>query len=200
MIIAIEGISAAGKTTWASRYAPAIVDEITGCPPTNDIVAVAEYWSDRHGERWQRGLELERSHKVVCFDTDPLKVHYSWCLWQIGEGTRDGWIASCEATRERIEQKQLGFADRIFFLEPTETVVRRQRASDRTRSRRNFEIHVRLYEPLRCWYVLLESLSSGTVVFNAHQTQDPVSTHSRADRYDLQLFDALIDAADQATG
>ena len=33
MIIAVEGESAAGKTTWASRYAPAVVEELTGAAP-----------------------------------------------------------------------------------------------------------------------------------------------------------------------
>src|SRR5262245_38121296 len=30
MLIVVEGVSAVGKSTWASRYAPAVVGEITG--------------------------------------------------------------------------------------------------------------------------------------------------------------------------
>lgn len=197
MIIVVEGISAAGKTAWASRYAPAVIDEITGGTPEADsVAAVGRYWSARQSERWQRGLGLEQMYEAVCFDTDPLKIHYPWCLWQIGQGSREAWLANVEASRELIVQKQLGFADQIIFLEPPEDVVRRQKASDRMRRRSNFEIHVRLYEPLRRWYTLLETLSPGRIVFNAHQGQDSTPTHLRTDRYSLPLFDALIDSAD----
>jgi hypothetical protein len=120
-----------------------------------------------------------------------------WCLWQTGKGLRNVWLANVEATRERISKKHLGFADRIALLEPSKDVIRLQKDDDRTRRRSNFETHVRLYEPLRRWYVLLESLAPGRVVFNAHQTEDPMPTNLRKDRYSLQLFDALIEAADR---
>ncbi|WP_341645285.1 hypothetical protein [Thauera sp. SDU_THAU2] len=197
MIIAIEGVSAAGKTTWASRYAPAVVDEITTAPPTADDASVAQYWSDENSERWRRGLELERTHDIVCFDTDPLKIHYAWCLWQIGSGSRETWMANVQATRKRISEKQLGFADQIVFLDPPEQTIRLQRTNDKTRLRRSFETHIRLYEPLRRWYLQLETLSPGSVLFNAYQAQDWTPARLRADRYELELFDALIDAADR---
>lgn len=200
MIIVIEGISSAGKTTRASRYAPAVVDEVTEVAPAGDFVAEVEYWADRNCERWRLGLELERTHEVVCFDTDPLKIHYAWCLWQIGKGQRDVWMANVEESRERMVKKQLGFADRIAFLEPSEDVVRQQKENDRTRRRSNFETHLQLYDPLRRWYVLLESLAPGRVVFNADQTKDSVPPHVRIDRYSLALFDALIGAADRTAG
>ncbi|MCV2216604.1 hypothetical protein [Thauera sp. Sel9] len=197
MIIVIEGVSAAGKTTWASRYAPAVVDEITTTPPTEDDASVAQYWSDEDSERWRRGLELERIHDIVCFDTDPLKIHYAWCLWQIGSGSRETWMANVQTTRKRISEKQLGFADQIVFLDPPEQTIRLQRTNDKTRLRRSFETHIRLYEPLRRWYLQLETLSPGSVLFNAHQAQDWTPARLRADRYDLGLFDALIDATDR---
>jgi hypothetical protein len=200
MIIVFEGISSAGKTTRASRYAPAVVDEVTGLTPPEDVAAAGQYWSDRNSERWQRGLELERTHEIVCFDTDPLKIHYTWCLWQIGKDLRYAWLANVKATREQIAKKHLGFADQIAFLEPSEDVIRRQKDDDRVRRRSNFETHVRLYEPLRRWYVLLESLAPGRVVFNAHQTPDSTPKCLRTDRYDLQLFDALIEGADRPVG
>lgn len=197
MIVVVEGISAAGKTTFASRYAPAVVDELKAClPRTDNIAALGQYWSDLHSKRWLHGLEMERTHDVVYFDTDPLKVHYAWCLWQIGENRRDEWIATVQATREHIKRRQLGFADRIVFIEPSDEQVRQQKANDYTRRRRNFDSHLRLREPLRRWYELLETLAPGRVVFNAHQRPQSMPDRLRVNRYDLQLFDELIDAAD----
>ena len=201
MIIVAEGVSAAGKTRWAAQYAPAIVEENTASPAaTSDIAAVGRFWSDRHSERWLRGLELERMHGAVCFDTDPLKIHYGWCLWQIGKGTREEWLANVVSTRAHIAQKQLGFADRIAFLEPPEYVVRAQKANDGTRRRSNFETHLQLYAPLRRWYLLQESLAPGRVLFNADQRQEPAPLSLKTDRYCLALFDALIETADQTLG
>jgi hypothetical protein len=197
MIIVVEGVSAAGKSSWASRYAPAVLNEISGSPSEEmDIAAVGQFWSDKQSERWQRGLKLEQLHGIACFDTDVLKIHYSWCLWQIGQSRREVWLANVLSSRERIAQKQLGFADLIVLLEPPEDVVRQQKANDRMRRRSNFEAHVRLSEPLRRWYMLLDALSPGRVAFNAHQTPELRPIQLREDRYSLQLFDALIDAAD----
>jgi len=51
MLIVIEGISAAGKTTRASHYAPAVVPELACPAPSGDDAAVGEYWSDCCAER-----------------------------------------------------------------------------------------------------------------------------------------------------
>lgn len=200
MLIVVEGVSAAGKTSWASRCASVVVDEITGQAPEGiDVSALGQYWSGKQRERWQSGLMFEALHKRVCFDTDPLKVHYPWCLWQVGLGSREVWIANALATRECIANKQLGFADQIVLLEPAEDVVRLQKANDSRRRRSNFETNLRLREPLRRWYVLLEALSPKSVVFNAHQIQEMMPPKLRTDRYNLELFDALIEAADHQT-
>jgi hypothetical protein len=200
MLIVIEGVSAAGKSTRAARYAPAVLDEIAGPTPVSDVRAAARYWSERDCERWARGLELEREHGVACFDTDPLKIHYSWCLWQIGHGQREEWRAGVQAIRERLVERQIGFADQILFLEPPEHVVRSQKAHDLTRRRGKFEVHVRLHEPLRRWYQTLESLAPGRVVFNAHLAPHPFPVEKRADRYSVDLFDAFMNGMDRGAG
>ena len=106
-------------------------------------------------------------------------------------------MANVQTTRKRISEKQLGFADQIVFLDPPEQTIRLQRTNDKTRLRRSFETHKRLYEPLRRWYLQLETLSPDSVLFNAHQAQDLTPARLRADRYGLGLFDALIDATDR---
>ena len=201
MIIVVEGVSAAGKSRWASRFGAATVDENAGpAPKSEDPAILSRYWSDRNSERWKRGLQLECVHEVVCFDTDPLKIHYSWCLWQIGEGSREAWVMNVKAARERITVRELGFADQIYFLNPSEEVIRQQKANDRTRERRNFETHLNLYDSLRRWYELLECLCPGKVIFNAHQINETMPTLPSPDRYNLQLFDDLVQAAGRTAG
>jgi hypothetical protein len=195
VLIVIEGISAAGKTTRASQYAPAVVPELVCRAPLGDDATVGEFWSDRHAERWQAGLALEQAHGTACFDTDPLKIHYAWCLWQTGHGTRAAWMATVQATRARLLRREIGFADVIVLLEPSEQQVREQQRQDKSRRRGNFAVHVQLREPLRHWYALLESLAPGRVVFDGHLHPQVAGGEPREDRYSVALFDAFVDAA-----
>jgi hypothetical protein len=182
MLIVIEGISAAGKTTRATHYAPAVVPELACPAPVGDDAAVGEYWSARHTERWLAGLALEQIHGTACFDTDPLKIHYAWCLWQTGHGTRATWLATVQATRARLLRREIGFADVIVL----------QRQGTRRR-RGNFAINVQLQAPLRRWYALLESLALGRVVFEGHLQPHVAGGVPREDRYSVDLLDALVE-------
>jgi len=83
------------------------------------------------------------------------------------------------------------------FLDPPEDVVRRQKVNDTMRRRSNFEMHLRLHDPLRRWYRLLEALSPGRVVTDARPGRPLPQATPRPDRYNLQLFDALVAAADR---
>jgi hypothetical protein len=62
------------------------------------------------------GMELEPKHKVVCFDTDPLKTHFSWRLWQDGKRPAQRWEGdnppSVTAGPESIDMPQRGFTFR----------------------------------------------------------------------------------------
>src|SRR5688572_2779136 len=148
MLIVVEGVSAAGKTTLPSQFAPGVVGEPTAPDPAQGSSAaeIGQYWSDRHAERWQRALELEIAHGTACFDCDPLKIHFAWTQSQIGRDTREEWIASVQATRRHLVDRRIGFADRVVFLDPPVEVIRRQKENDATRRRGNFELHISLYE------------------------------------------------------
>lgn len=87
VIVAVEGPSAAGKTTWCRQHASALVEEYapTGVEPDGtDAADQAAYWIRVNSGRWRTALDLEaRSGTVIC-DSDPLKLRYSWCLSRIG--------------------------------------------------------------------------------------------------------------------
>ncbi|MEM7475611.1 MAG: hypothetical protein AAF483_11530, partial [Planctomycetota bacterium] len=202
MLIVVEGVSATGKTTWASQHAPAVVGETIAPGPkrgaSDDEIGV--YWADRNAERWAQGLGLETAYSTACFDCDPLKIHYTWTLSQVGRDTRNEWKASVKAARRNFVDRRIGFADQIVFLEPAVEVIRQQKENDAVRSRFNFELHLSLYEPLRRWYATLEALAPGRVVFSGHQTDQVPGAFPRVDRYNVELFDAFIAAVDGCHG
>ena len=77
----------------------------------SDPVAAAVFWAERNVDRWQAALAMEaRAPWAVC-DSDPLKLHYLWCLWQIDEASTNDWQTELDATRDTVAQGRIGFAD-----------------------------------------------------------------------------------------
>ena len=74
MIVAVEGPSAAGKTTWCLQQGRPVVAEYapTGREPDgSDEEARAAYWAEVNAGRWREALALERRSEVVLCDSDP---------------------------------------------------------------------------------------------------------------------------------
>lgn len=114
MIVVVEGISAAGKTSWCRNHAQGFVAETF--PADRHVQplqgqATAQYWTDWNARHWQDALSLETTNGLAVCDTDPLKLHYLWGLWQIGEAPETQWRHQLETTRRTIENRELGFAD-----------------------------------------------------------------------------------------
>ena len=166
MIVAVEGPSAAGKTTWCERQPWPTVAEYapTGHEPDDaDADRQVAYWVRVNCDRWRQSLGLERDHQIVLCDSDPLKLHYSWCLARIGAAPWSRFERELISTRAALSSGELGFADRILVSIPPLEVLRSRRASDSDRRRRSFELHVQLSEPLREWYSAVECAEPGRV-------------------------------------
>jgi hypothetical protein len=171
MIVVVEGISASGKTTWCRRHAAGFTVSETG--PRDDapdatlnVTAAARFWVEQGERRWQAACAIERSRGIAVCDTDPIKLHYIWSLWQIGVAIERVWQAERVATRDAIADGRIGFAD-AYLVKPIDPRrARQQRDADPTRSRRNFELHVKLLEPLMTWYRALEAVLPGAVTWD----------------------------------
>ncbi len=171
MIIVVEGISAAGKTSWCRAHGSGItIDEaLPRQEPPSGIDAAARFWTAVNAQRWSAARAMQARAQVAVCDTDPLKLHYAWSLWRIGEVSLQRWQADCVATRAAIADGQLGFAD-IFLVKDVEpAVARRQRDGDRSRTRRNFELHALLGPPLADWYRSLGQILPGAVMWTHPQ-------------------------------
>jgi len=195
MILVVEGISASGKTTWCTRHGgPHVIAEhgrLDGVPErASDPVAAAVFWAERNVDRWQAALAMEaRAPWAVC-DSDPLKLHYLWCLWQIDEASTNDWQTELDATRDTVAQGRIGFAD-AYIVGRIDPQLARQRArADSTRRRSNFELHVRLQQTLLTWYAAIEHVLPGSVHVG-FPAKMPVA-QPRNDRYPLAAFDRMI--------
>jgi hypothetical protein len=199
MIVVVEGISASGKTTWCREHAAGFTVAETG--PRDDApdatlnaTAAARFWVEQGERRWQAACAIKRSQGVAVCDTDPIKLHYIWSLWQIGVAVERVWQAELVATRDAIADCRIGFAD-AYLVKPIDPRrARQQRDADPTRSRRNFELHVKLLEPLMTWYRALEAVLPGAVTWDLPENGLAHLSH-RSDRQiadSVLLFDQMI--------
>jgi hypothetical protein len=195
MIIVIEGISAAGKSTWCAAHAPGQTVPETG--PLADVPdaraapeVTARFWAARNVVRWHAARAMEKSALLAVCDTDPFKLHYTWGLRQLGLISAADWLAAAAATRETIAARQLGFAD-AYFVQPIEPDrARVQAAGDPTRRRRNLDRHVSLQPSLLAWYRAIDQVLPGRVHFAWPPALPAVPQQTRYPG--VAVFDRLI--------
>ena len=196
MIVVVEDISAAGKTTWCRRHAAGhLVDEGPPQPDAPDRAAdaraAARFWTRRNERRWRLAKEMEARTGLAVCDTDPLKLHYGFCLWRLGGLMLEQWQFERDLARDAIGAARLGFAD-LYLVNPIDAHrARAQRDADPSRRRRNFDLHVRLGPPLIEWYRGIERVLPGRVIWNLPGDGLPAA-EPRKKGDDLALFDALM--------
>lgn len=197
MIVVVEGISASGKTWWCAQHAGGHViaetGRVRGAPDSvADPAGAAVYWADRNVERWQAALLLEGSAGPVVCDTDPLKLHYAWCSWQLGLATEAAWRLALGATRAAIAAHRIGFADLYLVADIPPEIARMRVAQDHGRRRRNFAVHARMQPALLVWYSVIGAALPGRVRFGLPESMPSLQVTDP--RYDLQVFDRIVAA------
>jgi hypothetical protein len=197
VIIAVEGPSAAGKTTWCRAAGRQFVAEYTPTgqePDGSDAIAQAAYWASVNAGRWTQALALEDATGNAMCDSDPLKLHYSWCLAAVGVEPIARFENEFAAVRQMFAQRRLGFADVVLLSIPDTQQLVKQRDGDPTRRRRSFELHARLAAPLAEWYAAIDRLDPGRVLHGFPAEVDIAApAQPRPNRYDVNLLDSLRD-------
>lgn len=153
LVVCLEGPSAVGKTTLASELArecgAAVVPELdaSAAPP---IGYSASWFVGRHAEQWRLAREMAACAPFAVLDGDPFKgLWYNWVY--AGEGW-EGVDVVAPLYRAHVKRGALAFPDLYVVLTATGEELRRRRAGDTSRSRRNFEKHLLLAGPLRCYF------------------------------------------------
>jgi hypothetical protein len=195
MIVAVEGPSAAGKTTWCSQQRWPVVAEYVPRgqePDGSEPDQQAAYWVRVDVGRWREALALEQHSRVVLCDSDPLKLHYLWCLARVGAAPWSRFDHQLRGVRAAFAAGRLGLADLVLVSVPAPEVLRAQKDADRTRRRRAFDLHLSLCEPLRDWYSAVERADPGRVVWS-FPAAVPASATARPGRSSGALLERLLD-------
>jgi deoxyadenosine/deoxycytidine kinase len=199
MIVAIEGPSAAGKTTWCrSHYPHRCVEEAAENIAAPDFYAdpaiVGQFWVNHAVANWHRALVCERKHGIAVCDGDPFHLYFSWSLWKSGARAETLFEIESELYRSAFEKEQLGFVDHVLWLEAPMDELRRRAQADSTRRRKRHEMYLALVPWMKAWFQEREQILPGTV----HALTDglqvaELSSGSAPQRYDTALMDEMVE-------
>ncbi|TMC75062.1 MAG: hypothetical protein E6J13_00180 [Chloroflexi bacterium] len=198
MIIAVEGPSGAGKTTWcrthggANALLEALPDHAT--VPTEPHAA-ARFWVERNVARWHEVLDREARDGLVVVDTDPFKLHFMWTMFRTGQVTEIEWTTQRAVARDAFAAGRYALADVFLVSDVDDATLRARRESDQSRARHNFERHIALRDSVLRWYAAIDRLEPGRVVFGLPVdglTPALLAKGKRTTPSGLMLFDRLM--------
>jgi hypothetical protein len=200
VIIAVEGPSAVGKTTWSRLYFPhALVEcasEKLHAPDLYDEpAAVARFWVDFNAGLWQRAVQTEKREGLAVCDTDPLHLYFSWALWKVGAIAKDLFDAEVLLYRRAIAGKRIGFADVVLWREAPVNELRKRAKLDATRSRRRHKLYLSLVPWMRTWFDARAHALPQTVLPWPEHARAEDFRNSKAEtpkRYSVETFDAML--------
>jgi len=206
MIVAIEGASAAGKTTWCRTHCSGVWVEETpeniAAPDVyDDPAVVARFWVEHACANWQRALRVERERGLAVCDGDPFHLYFAWALWKLGELGARLFEIEGELYRSALQERRIGFVDRVLWLEVLDAELRRRTAADRTRRRKRHELYIRLVPWMKGWFAIREGLVPGCVQpLDPERRIDQVDSSAWAHRYSIALLERWISTATQHDG
>jgi GTPase SAR1 family protein len=148
-IIVVEGPSAAGKTTWCQKhfqkgFAEAAPETLEAPDLFAEPQEVAAFWVEHNIRRWQRALEIEKWESIAVCDGDPLRLYFSWAFWKTGAGDSKLFEIEAALYRKAIEERRIGFADCVVWLEAPIDELRRRAKADATRKRMRLELYLEM--------------------------------------------------------
>lgn len=203
MIVAIEGPSAAGKTTWCRSHFPyncvqEAPADIAAPDLFGDPTEVAQFWVGYAVQNWQLALAIEKEHGIAVCDGDPFHLYYSWALWKSGALAETLFEIESGLYRTAFEEKQVGFVDHVLWLEAPVEELRRRARTDPTRRRKRHEMYLALVQWMKAWLQERERILPGTV---REMTEGldvrALDNGSSSWRYDTQVMDGMLERLGQ---
>ncbi len=202
MIVCLEGASAVGKTTTCralhEQFGAAVIPEVNALferPPS----ASADWYLERQVERWAFACQSQMTYPLTVLDGDPFQPF--WYNWSFGFQEWQNLNHLCGFFRPLVASGVVGFPNRYFLLVAPDEKLRQRRNGDLSRSRRNFERHLRFIEPQRRYFStmaflapsLVEVIEADSIPGNIACIQNMAVEPMRGTIEVLELFDALVE-------
>ncbi|TQV89441.1 chloramphenicol acetyltransferase [Aliikangiella coralliicola] len=165
-IICLEGASAVGKTTVSkileSEYGFVRIAEV------NELFERPRYESstwyfERQVNRSQLAREISANGGKAVLDGDPFQpVWYNWIYAK--EGLQP-IIEVFDFYKSSVLSGDIEFPKKYILLNASISDLKTRKESDKTRSRRNFNKHLKLIEPQRAYFEGMNSIIENYVDF-----------------------------------
>lgn len=201
-VICFEGASAVGKTTTANTlktgYDAFVVPEVNHlfARPENETAA---WYLERQVDRRAIAGKQSGLHSLVILDGDPFQpLWYNWAYDFAGLQDLDFME---RFYKPKIRNKTIEFPDLYVIFSTNEAELRKHRTGDAGRTRRNFESHLRMIEPLHRYFKAMQAFSPNRVSFldaesmetNAEFVREKAGgLAGRAGDEPVELFDKII--------
>ncbi len=137
-----------------------VVSELDGSGAPR-VGSSAVWFVERHAEQWRLAQEMASGAPFAILDGDPFKG-----LWYNRVYSDEGWEGVetvAPLYRSQVESGGLAFPNLYVVLTATEDELRRHRAGDPSRSRRNFEKHLLLTGPLLDYFRAMREVAPARV-------------------------------------
>ena len=163
-IICIEGASAVGKSAVCrileAEFGFTRIPEVNELYPRSSEESPVWYF-ERQIDRWKMAYDVSSMGGSAILDGDPFQpVWYNWIFPDIGLQPISEVI---RFYHEKVSGGIIRFPDKYYLLTTSELELRRRKESDQIRSRRNFEIHLRLIKPQIAYFAAMNEGASGLV-------------------------------------
>lgn len=167
MVICFEGASAIGKTSLCQLLA----DQYLIVPEVNllfqEEIPDSKFWY--YQKQVVRYQICSKANQSCILDGDPFQP--LWYNWIYGYPSD---FPSFEETMHfytnQIASQTICFPDLYIVFETSIENLYDRKAKDRTRKRRNFEKHLQLIEPQKCYFQYLKEATNIPVVFLNYDT------------------------------
>lgn len=166
LIICFEGASAVGKTA-LSEYLRANFDAYV-VPEVNLLFERKEseprfWYLKKQIERWKLASCAVANHKIVILDGDPFQpIWYNWAYdFDFGEPLE----TITDFYKKKLAAGEIRFPDKYFILSVKTAELQKRKALDDSRTRKNFDRHLRFIEPQRAFFNFIKSINNDLVDF-----------------------------------
>lgn len=198
-IICFEGASAAGKSS-LSKYLSENLNAYV-IPEVNLLFQRTpnepKFWYfEKQVERWELAVKASKKYQIVILDSDPFQP--LWYNWAYDFDVLQSLESVAGFYREKLADGKIAFPDRYFILTVNNDDLRNRKINDASRTRKNFERHLRFIKPQLAFFSFIKSINKDLVEFIENREIEKTAAkvinsiplkHSNQDS-SLALFDA----------
>lgn len=163
-VICLEGASGVGKSTTSlflkEHFNFKIVPEVNEMFE-RPVKESSTWYFEKQVERWRLAENESINGSNVILDGDPMQpIWYNWIFSDLGFQPIQHVF---EFYSDAIQREKIKFPEKYFILTASETELRKRKESDKNRTRKNFETHLKLISPQLDYFSKMNSLNFGNV-------------------------------------